>query len=117
MDQVLDQLFEFGSESLDRVAFQKALDDIGATESAGTDFSVNVLTNFFDRGVQLLADNLLHPALPDEAFKTVRQERVGHGGWQLESPDYLRAPGVGGGVAAEGRPGVAPGDDVHASAP
>jgi zinc protease len=89
VDQVLDQLFEFGSESLDRVAFQKALDDIGATESAGTDFSVNVLTNFFDRGVQLVADNLLHPALPKEAFQTVRQEVSDTVAGTLESPDYL----------------------------
>jgi zinc protease len=87
--QVLDQLFEFGSESLDRVAFQKALDDIGATESAGTDFSVNVLTNYFDRGVQLLANNLLHPALPEAGFKTVRQEVSETVAGELESPEYL----------------------------
>ncbi len=89
VDQVLDQLFEFGSESLDRMAFQKALDDIGATESAGTDFSVNVLTNYFDRGVQLLADNLLHPALPEAGFKTVRQEVSDTVAGELESPEYL----------------------------
>ena len=89
VDQVLDQLFEFGSKSLDRVAFQKALDDIGATESAGTDFQVNVLTNYFARGVQLLADNLLHPALPKEAFQTVRQQVSDTVAGTLESPDYL----------------------------
>jgi zinc protease len=89
VDRVLDQLFEFGSESLDRVAFQKALDDIGATESAGTDFSVNVLTNYFDRGVQLLADNLLHPALPEAAFTTVRKEVSETVAGELESPEHL----------------------------
>lgn len=89
VDQVLDQLFEFGSKSLDRVAFQKALDDIGATESAGTDFSVNVLTNYFDRGVQLLADNLLHPALPPKAFTTMRQQVSDTVAGELETPDYL----------------------------
>src|ERR1017187_4159562 len=71
VDQVLGGLFSFGSESLDRVPFQKALDDIGANESAGTSFGVDVLTKYFDRGTELLADNLLHPALPEEAFKTV----------------------------------------------
>jgi zinc protease len=89
VDQVMDQLFEFGSETLDRVAFQKALDDIGATESAGTDFSVNVLTNYFDRGVRLLADNLLHPAFPEEAFQTVRRQVSDTVAGRLQTPDYL----------------------------
>jgi zinc protease len=89
VDQVLGQLFDYGSESLDRVAFQKALDDIGATESAGTDFELNVLTNYVDRGVELLAENLLHPGLPEEAFKTVRQQVADTVAGLLESPDYL----------------------------
>ncbi|HTS20159.1 MAG TPA: pitrilysin family protein [Verrucomicrobiae bacterium] len=89
VDQVTDQLFEFGSESLDRVAFQKALDDIGATESAGTDFSVNVLTNYFDRGVQLLADNLLRPAFPEKAFRVVRREVSDTVAGELQTPEYL----------------------------
>ena len=37
---VLDQLFSYGTTSLDRLAFRKALDDIGANESSGTDFSL-----------------------------------------------------------------------------
>jgi hypothetical protein len=49
VDQALDQLFSFGTKSLDRLAFQKALDDIGANESAGTDFSLSVLTDRFER--------------------------------------------------------------------
>ena len=89
VDQVLGQLFPYGSESLDRMAFQKALDDIGASESAGTDFELNVLTNYFGRGVQLLADNLLYPALPEEAFKTVRQQVADTVAGTLQSPDYL----------------------------
>ena len=48
--------------------FEKALDDIGASEGAGTDFSVHVLAGDFDRGVALLADNELHPALPQSAI-------------------------------------------------
>ena len=89
VDQVLDELFDFGTKSLDRVAFQKALDDIGASESGGTDFEMDVLTNYFDRGVQLLADNELHPALPDEAFQTIRQEVRDTVAGTLKTPDYL----------------------------
>ena len=88
---VLDQLFSYGTRTLDRVAFQKALDDIGANESAGADFTINVLSDQFDRGVGLLADNLLHPALPENAFKVVQQETAASVAGQMQSPDYLTA--------------------------
>ena len=89
VDQVLEQLFGYGTTSLDRLAFQQALDEIGASESAGTDFSLDVLATHFDRGVRLLADNQLHPALPEEAFKIV-QEQVGAAvAGMLQSPGYL----------------------------
>jgi zinc protease len=89
LEQVLDQLFSFGTMSLDRVAFQKALDDIGVDVSAGTDFSLQVLANHFDRGVELLADNELHPALPERAFKVVRRQVAATVAGQLQSPGYL----------------------------
>jgi zinc protease len=89
VDEVLSQLFSYGTTSLDRLAFQKALDDIGARESAGTDFSLEVLTDYFDRGVELLADNMLHLALPEKAFKTVQQQVAATVAGQLQSPDYL----------------------------
>jgi len=86
---VLDQLFPYGTTSLDRLGFQKALDDIGANESAGTDFSLQVLTDYFDRGVQLLADNVLYPALPESDFKTVQKQVIDTVAGQLQSPNYL----------------------------
>jgi zinc protease len=89
VDQVLDQLFAYGTTSLDRLAFQAALDEIGAEESAGTDFSLEVLAEQFERGVQLLADNELHPALPAEAFKIVQEQVAGAVAGQLQSPGYL----------------------------
>lgn len=89
VDQVLDQLFSFGTTSLDRLNFQKALDDIGAYESAGTEFSLQVLTGYFDRGLQLLAVNEIHPALPESAFKTVRQQVAATVAGRLQSPNYL----------------------------
>ena len=89
VDQVLDQLFSFGTTSLDRLAYQKALDDIGAQASAGTDFYLQVLTDQFGKGIQLLADNELHPALPKKAFKVTQNQVAGTVAGQLESPDYL----------------------------
>ena len=70
--QLLERLLTYGSERLDRVAFQQALDAIGAREHAGTDFSVQSLGEHFERAVQLLADNELHPALPDAATEVIR---------------------------------------------
>ena len=72
--EILERLFEYGSERLGRVDLQRALDEIGANESAGADFSVEVLTRDFDRGVALLADNELDPALPKDAFEIVRDQ-------------------------------------------
>jgi zinc protease len=88
VESVLDNLFSYGTTSLGRIAFQKALDDIGASESAGADFSLQVLKGYFDRGTQLLADNELHPALPASAFKVVQQQTAQSVAGQLESPHY-----------------------------
>ena len=89
VSSVLSDLFSYGTQTLDRIAFRKALDDIAADESAGTDFSLSVLTPHFDRGVELLADNELHPALPDHAFQIVQRQTAQVVAGQLQSPDYL----------------------------
>jgi zinc protease len=83
-----DALFSFGTTSLDRREFQKAVDDIGASVSAGSDFSLHVLADHFERGVQLLADNQLRPAFPAEAFRIVQRQRASALAGQLQSPDY-----------------------------
>ncbi|MGD0234600.1 MAG: pitrilysin family protein [Syntrophorhabdales bacterium] len=89
VDEVLEQLFSYGTTTLDRIGFQKALDEIGAQESAGADFGLKVLADQFEKGVQLLADNELNPALPEGAFKIVRQQVAATAAGRLESPDYL----------------------------
>jgi zinc protease len=89
VDQALDKLFSYGTKSLDRLAFQKALDDIGAIESAGADFSLQVLTDQFQRGVQLLADNELSPALPEKDFKIIQPQLAASVAGELQSPDHI----------------------------
>lgn len=71
---VLGDLFSYGTTTRDRLTFQKDLDDIAATETAGYDFSLKVLKADFSRGTELLADNVLHPALPADAFEIVKQQ-------------------------------------------
>jgi zinc protease len=85
---VLDDLYSYGTQSLDRLAFQKALDDIAANESAGFSFSLTVLKEYFSRGVQLLAENELHPALPENAFLVTRQQTAEFVAGQARSPGY-----------------------------
>ncbi len=87
--QLLEQLFSYGTTTHDRISFQKALDDIGASESAGPDFSLEVLTGHFERGVQLLAENEMHPALPEQDFRTVQRQLAAAVRGRLESPDYI----------------------------
>ena len=87
-DSALGQLFSYGTQSLDRLAFQKALDDIAANESAGTDFSLQVLTDQFERGAQLLAENELSPALPEADFKTIQPQLAASAAGEIKTPDH-----------------------------
>jgi zinc protease len=89
VDRALDELFSYGTKALDRIAFQKALDDIGANESAGADFSLQVLPEHFERGVQLLADNELSPALPEKDFQIIQPQLAAHVAGELKSPDHI----------------------------
>jgi zinc protease len=86
---LLAPLFSYGTEHLDRVAFQKALDAIGASEKAGVDFDIQVLAQDMDRGTALLSDNELHPALPQPALEILRGEIAQSVAARLKSPGYL----------------------------
>ncbi len=85
---VLDDLYSYGTQTLDRIAFQKALDDIAANESAGYSFSLSVLKQYFSRGVELLADNELHPALPEKAFEVTQKQTAQFVAGRMKSPGY-----------------------------
>jgi zinc protease len=104
VSDVLDSLFSYGTTTLDRISYRKALDDIAAEASAGTSFSLQVLSDQFPRGLQLLADNLLHPALPDQAFKVVRRESAAALAGRMQSPDYLAGRALRKGLYPKGDP-------------
>ncbi len=87
-DSVLEELFSYGTTTRDRLAFQEALDDIAASESGGADFNLKVEKQHFAKGVELLADNQLHPALPAEAFRVVRDQVAQLTEGTLASPGY-----------------------------
>jgi zinc protease len=87
--QVLDRLLTWGSEQLDRVAFQQQLDAIGAQLHAGPDFQVAALAEYFDRAVELLADNELHPGLPDAGLAVIRTQVAQGVAARNASPGFL----------------------------
>ena len=106
VSDVLDELFSYGTTTLDRLAFQKSLDDIAANETAGYDFSLRVPASDFARGVELLADNVLHPALPEDAFKTVQQQTAEFLEGQIKSPGYQSDHALKVGLLPTGDPGL-----------
>jgi len=85
---LLGGLFSYGTETLDRLAFQEAQDAIAAEISAGSTFSLRVLSEEWEAGVQLLAGNLLHPALPEAAFETLKAQSGQAVAGELQSPGF-----------------------------
>ena len=89
VSDLLDRMFMFGSNGLHRLQFQQALDAIGASEQAGSDFSVQVLPENLERGVQLLAQNELDPYLPAKAMAVLRDQLAESVAARNVSPGFL----------------------------
>ena len=83
------QLMPYGTTTYSRVAFRAELDKIAAEANPGTDFSLQTPSGAFDRGLQLLADEELHPAFPADSFATVKQQTVDAYKGQDTAPDHL----------------------------
>lgn len=86
---ITDALLPFGTTTYDRIALQTQLDNIAATISPGTDFSLDVLSSHFQRGVNLLADQELHPRFAAADFAVLRDQTVGELSGEMSSPDHL----------------------------
>lgn len=86
---IVAELFPFGTTSANRIHLRAQLDAIAAEATAGTDFSLRVLSDKFDRGVAILADEELHPAFPAQAFQIVKGQTVGALTGTMTSPDFL----------------------------
>ncbi len=94
VSDVLDAMFQFGSTHLNRLQFQAALDAITAHESAGPQFSLEVPAKYFARGMALLADNELHPALTPQAFTFMQRQQAGNWRGEIHSPGFLNDIGL-----------------------
>ena len=102
--RLLSTLFDYGSTTLDRDAFHKALDDISANETGGTDFGVAVLTDQFDSGMQLLADNELRPALPQDGFAVQQDTLARTLAGEIQTPQYKMSKALMAGLLPAGDP-------------
>src|SRR5579864_2529009 len=103
--RLLGALFDYGTTTLDRAEFHKALDAIAASASGGGDFRLAVPSAGFDRGMELLADDELHPALPEQAFAVQRQTLVQVLDGERQTPQYK--------VFRALRQGLLPAGDPH----
>ena len=73
---IASALLPWGTTTYDRKAFDGQVDQIAAGVSLGDDFGLNVTAPNFERGVQLLADGMLHPALSAQAFDVVKTQAL-----------------------------------------
>ncbi len=106
LDRILGGIFPYGAGKLDRIGLQKALDSIAANESAGTDFSLDVLDEYFSRAVSILSENLLHPALKRGPFRTVRKQTVATLAGLMQNPSYLSQRALYSGLYPKGDPSL-----------
>src|SRR4029077_11626113 len=67
-----EETMPYGTLTLDRKAYQKEVDDLAATINLGSSFELQVQQASLDRGLQLLADGLLHPAFPEAGFEVAK---------------------------------------------
>ena len=107
---VLDGLYSYGTQTMDRLAFQKALDDIAANESAGYGFSVDGAEGAFfaGRGAAGGQRTASCPAGAGVCGGEAADRAVCRR--ESEEPGVQDVAGAGSGAAAGGR-SVAAGDD------
>jgi zinc protease len=85
---VTKNLLPFGTTTYDRLGLRTQLDAISASVTPGTSFSLQTLSDHFERGVELLADEQLHPAFPAKAFAAVKAQELGSVQGVDASPDH-----------------------------
>jgi zinc protease len=87
IEQVLAEIFYEGPADVIDEDWSGELDDTGADLTAGRQFSLQLLSSDFDRGVQLLADNELHPNITPEFFNRRRRAMASAVSDALGGPD------------------------------
>ncbi|MHB2015608.1 MAG: M16 family metallopeptidase [Candidatus Xenobia bacterium] len=102
--ELTESLLPYGTQTYDRLGFQAELDKIAASVSPGTDFTLSVLSQSFDRGVELLADDQLNPRFADTDFKVVKQQLYDEVLGNEKAPDHLSEVALSKGLYPPGDP-------------
>jgi zinc protease len=106
VEDMMNTLFAWGPKGMSRADFEAAWDSIGADYSAGTSFSLNVLPEYFTRGVELLSNDLLNPALPPDAFASQQPIQSRQAAGNVQSPVFQFRIAIQKGLVPAGDPSL-----------
>jgi len=70
---VLEQLFNDGTQTQDRIAFARAQEDVDTQIGAGSSFGMQTTSRSFDHAIGLLAQNELTPRFEQRTFENARR--------------------------------------------
>ena len=87
IEALLGEIFNEGPADMTDDEWNAQLDDTGADLSAGRTFSLELLPQDFERGMQLLAENELHPKITPAFFNRMRDEMAAAITDDLAGPD------------------------------
>ena len=76
VSRVLEQMFAYGTQTMDRQSFQRAQDAIDSQLGGGSDFGAQTTSAQFDRAVALLAQNELQPRLDNDTLDVARRRAI-----------------------------------------
>jgi zinc protease len=74
--RILAGLYAYGTQTLDRRAFQRAQDAIDTTLAGGSGFGVQTTSHNFEAAVNLIAQNELQPRLDEDSFEIARRRAI-----------------------------------------
>jgi zinc protease len=76
VSRILEGLYQYGTQSLDRQSFQRALDGIDSSIGGGSSFGLQTTSRNYDKAMTLLAQNELQPRFDQATFDVVRRRAI-----------------------------------------
>jgi zinc protease len=76
VSRVLEQMFDYGTRTMDLPAFQRAQDAIDSEIDGGSGFAAQTTSAQFERAVGLLAQNELQPRLDQDTLDVARRRAI-----------------------------------------
>jgi zinc protease len=74
--RILEGIYQYGTQALDRQSFQRALEAVDTTLGGGSSFGLQTTSRNFDRAVTLLSQNELQPRFDQGTFDIVRRRAI-----------------------------------------